>query len=232
MTNAAPADIPADIPADLHDATVDELRLILAPAIARAAMFDGWSEAALMQAAQELGAEPAIARLAFPGGAMDMVEGWVAHVDAQMQQEFADGRLGNMPVRERIRTLVQFRLDTAAGLEESLRRSLSIQAMPQNLARTARLGWRSADAMWRLAGDTATDYNHYTKRAILGSIYAAVLAIFVADESEGKQDTRDFLDRRIEGIMRFEKAKAKILSSGGEGFDFVRFLGRLRYPQH
>jgi len=134
-----------------------------------------------------------------------------------------------MPIRERIRALVWFRLEAVSGLGEALRRSLAIQALPQNLARTARLGWASADAMWRLAGDTSTDYNHYSKRAILAGIYAATLAVFVGDESDGKAETRAFLDRRIEGVMKFEKAKAKWLGKR-EGFDPMRFLGRLRYP--
>ena len=84
--------------------------------------------------------------------------------------------------------------------------------------------------MWRLAGDTATDYNHYTKRAILAGIYAATLAVFVGDESEGKAETRAFLDRRIDGVMRFEKAKAQLLGRDRDHFSPVRFLGRLRYP--
>ena len=84
--------------------------------------------------------------------------------------------------------------------------------------------------MWRLAGDTATDYNHYTTRAILGSVYAATLAVYVSDESEGFSDTAAFLDRRIEGIMRFEKAKARFTSGPDLMFSPARFLGRLRYP--
>ena len=103
-------------------------------------------------------------------------------------------------------------------------------AMPQNAARALRTGWSSADVMWRLAGDTATDYNHYTKRAILASIYGATLAIFVDDESKGKGETKAFLDRRIDGVMKFEKAKAKWLNSERESFSMSRFLGRLRYP--
>lgn len=209
--------------------TLDELRLALAPAIADAAAFDGWNAVALEQAAQQLGIEPAVARLAFPGGAMDMIDGWIAATDAAMVARFADGALGNMKVRERITALVQFRLDHVAGAEESLRRALAIQAMPQNIARSLRFGWRSADIMWRLAGDTATDYNHYTKRTILGGIYAATLAVFINDDSEGKAETRAFLARRIDGIMKFEKAKAQMLAPR-EHFDMARFLGRLRYP--
>jgi ubiquinone biosynthesis protein COQ9 len=215
--------------AQAADLTLDELRLQLAPLIAEAAIFDGWSDTALRSASEAAGVDPAVARLAFPDGAMDMIAGWVAAVDAKMQAAFDPSALARMPIRERIRALVWFRLEAVTGLEEALRRALAIQAMPQNLARTAKLGWSSADAMWRLAGDTATDYNYYTKRAILAGIYAATLAVFVDDREESKAGTRAFLDRRIEGVMRFEKAKAKWLARR-EHFDPVRFLGRLRYP--
>lgn len=211
------------------DMTLDELRLHLAPQIAAAAIFDGWSDAALVSASEMAGVDPAVARLAFPGGPMDMIAAWVASVDEQMDKAFDRVMLAQMPIRERIRALVWFRLEAVTGLEEALRRAVAIQGMPQNLAQTAKLGWSSADRMWRLAGDTATDYNHYTKRAILAGIYAATLAVFVDDESEGKAETRAFLDRRIDGVMKFEKTKARWLNKG-EHFDPVRFLGRLRYP--
>jgi ubiquinone biosynthesis protein COQ9 len=216
--------------ADLADLTLDELRLALAPEIAAAAVFDGWGELAVRNAAEVAGADPDVALLAYPGGAMDMIDAWAAAIDAAMARDLPAETLATLPIRERIRRLVQYRLDAAGTEDEALRRALAVMAMPQNAARAARLGWRSADAMWRLAGDVATDYNHYTKRAILGSIYAATLAVFVGDESEGKADTRAFLDRRIEGVMRFEKAKARLLDPNREGFSVTRFLGRLRYP--
>jgi len=215
--------------AEAADLTLDELRIALGPKVAAAAIFDGWNETALEEASREAGVDPAVARLAFPGGAMDMIAGWVESVDVEMTAAFDPLLLAQMPIRERIRALVWFRLEAVGGLEEALRRALAIQAMPQNIVRSAKLGWASADAMWRLAGDTATDYNHYTKRAILASIYAATLAVFVSDESAGKAETRAFLDRRIEGVMKFEKAKAQLLQ-GRERFDVMRFLGRLRYP--
>lgn len=221
---------------NLGELTLDELRIALAPEIAVAAMFDGWTDAALVSAAEMAGVDPAVARLAYRadavgGRALDMIDAWIASVDERMVAEFADGRLDNMPIRQKIATLVWFRLEAVAGLEESLRRATAIEAMPQNVPHALKRGWKSADKMWRLAGDTATDYNHYTKRAILGSIYAATLAVFVDDESEGKAETRAFLDRRIEDVMKFEKAKAQLLGKDRERFDVARFLGRLRYPQ-
>lgn len=219
-----------DAAKDIGDLTLDELRLALAPAIARNAVFDGWTPAAVDAAAQDSGVDPSVARLAFQDGAMAMIAAWIARIDADMAAELPNDRIGNLPIRERIRTLVQFRLDALKGLDEALRRALAIMAMPQNLPAAARLGWHSADAMWRLAGDTATDYNHYTKRATLGALYAATLAVFAQDKSEDRAETRAFLDRRIEGVMRFEKAKARLLKPRDDSFSLTRLLGRLRYP--
>jgi ubiquinone biosynthesis protein COQ9 len=212
------------------DLTLDELRVALVPGIADAAVFDGWSDAALVSAAEMDGVDPDVARLAYPGGAMDMIAAWIASVDVAMAAALPAETLATMKIRDRIRALVQARLGAIAGREEALRRALAIMAMPQNVVRSGKLGWASADAMWRLAGDRATDYNHYTKRALLAGIYAATLAVFVDDESEGKADTAAFLDRRIENVMQFEKAKAQLLRPSDERFSMARFLGRLRYP--
>jgi ubiquinone biosynthesis protein COQ9 len=213
-----------------NDETIEALRIRLAPAIASAAVFDGWSKAAVTQAAADCGVDPDLAAYAFAGGQMAMIEAWVAGVDLAMAAALDPAVLRAMPVRERIRTLVLTRLDAIAGQEEALSRAQAIMAMPQHVKRTLKLGWRSADVMWRLAGDTATDYNHYTKRAILAGVYAATLTVFAGDESEGKAETRAFLDRRIDGIIRFEKTKAKLLGGEREHFSPARFLGRLRYP--
>lgn len=214
----------------LDNLTLPELRLALAPAIADAATFDGWGDVAVDTAARQLGVAPAAARLAFPGGAMDMIAAWVDRIDGDAALALPQAALAEFGVTDRIRRLVQFRIEAVTGREEALRRALAILAMPQNLARAARLGWGSADVMWRLAGDTATDFNHYTKRAILSSVVAATLAVLIDDHSEDKADTRAFLERRLRDIGKFEKAKARLLRPGGQHFSVVRLLGRLRYP--
>lgn len=220
----------SDMTPDFSDLTLDELRVALAPRVADAAAFDGWTEAAVRNAAAQSGVDADAAAYAFRGGAMEMIAAWIAHVDAVMAGALSREALAALPVRERIRELVLCRLDAIGGREEALRRALAIMAMPRNAARALRLGWHSADAMWRLAGDAATDYNHYTKRAILAGVYAAVLAVFVDDRGEDKADTRAFLDRRIDGIIRFEKAKARWKRPDAGHFSMARFLGRLRYP--
>lgn len=225
------SDMDTTAPADFADMTLDELRVALAPDIAASAIFDGWNETALKAAAEMAGCDPDIARLAFPGSKpMDMISAWIASVDQAMEVEWPAERLATLKIRERIRTLVAFRLDAVAHVDEAVRRALAVMAQPQNAAQALKLGWHSADIMWRLAGDTATDYNHYTKRAILAGIYSATLAVFVNDESEGKADTHAFLERRIDGVMKFEKAKGQFFGKDRELPSLTRFLGRLRYP--
>lgn len=224
-----PSPLAAATPSDPAQMTLDELRPHLAPLIADAAVFDGWGDAALAAAARQAGVDADVARLAFADGAMGMIAAWIASIDTAMAAALPAERLAAMKIRERIRSLVRFRLEAVTGREEALRRALAVMAMPPNVAAALRTGWRSADLMWRLAGDTDTDWNHYSKRAILASLYAATLAVFVDDGSAGKADSFAFLDRRIEGVMRFESVKRKWLRPRGERFSPVRFLGRLRY---
>lgn len=211
-------------------ASLDALRRRLAPGIAEAAAFDGWSALAVEQAALQAGVDPALAAFAFGGRQMAMIEAWVDAIDEAMLAAVPAESLAGVSVRERIRRLIMARLDAVAGREEALTRALAIMAMPQNLARSTQLGWRSADAMWRLAGDKAADYNHYTKRATLAAIYAATLHAFAGEKDPAKPETRAFLARRIEGVMRFEKVKSQFLRTPEERFSVTRLLGRLRYP--
>ncbi len=215
---------------DYNEMTLDELRPVVAAALPADAAFDGWGKAALASTAERLGLNLDIAGLLFPGGTVEMIDAWFAHVDIAMLAAFTPERLAALKIRERITALVEARLTVLAPHKEALRRAQAILANPAHAAKALALGWRAADAMWRAAGDTATDYNHYSKRAILGSVYAATVLVFVNDESEDGAETRAFLARRIEGIMRFEKAKARWTAGPKIGFSPARFIGRLRYP--
>lgn len=216
------------------DPTLDEVRAHLAPLVARNAAFDGWRAAAVDSAAAQAGIDPAIARLAFDadragGAAIDMIEAWFESIDTRMFAVVGD-TLANKGMSARITTLIEARLTLLERDREALRRALAVLALPQNLAKATKLGWRTADRMWRAAGDTATDYNHYTKRLILSAVYTLTITTFLDDESEGFADTRAFLARRIAGVGRFEKAKAKLRGDPDRRISLSRFIGRLRYP--
>lgn len=215
---------------DNADLTLDEMRDLLAQRLAAHAAFDGWNDQAVTSAAQEKGVDADIAKLAFKGGPMVLIDAWIGAVDAEMARRLPPEKLNAMKIRDRITALVATRLEIAAPDKEGQRRALAIMASPQNIPAATRIGWRSADRMWRLAGDTATDFNHYTKRMTLSAVYASTLAVFVNDESEGFADTRAFLDRRIDNVMQFEKVKAQAKARREMIPSLSRFIGRLRYP--
>ncbi|MEY4620488.1 MAG: hypothetical protein RIS65_1660 [Pseudomonadota bacterium] len=212
------------------DPTLDEVRAALAPMLARNAGFDGWSDAAVHAAADEAGVDRDVAKLAFKDNAIDMIDAWIDSIDLELAHRLPAEKLAAMKIRDRITALLATRLEIMAPDRESLRRAMAIMAMPQNLVRSAKIGWRSADRMWRLAGDTASDFNHYTKRMTLSAVYASTLSVFVNDDSDNFADARAFLDRRIDNVMQFEKVKFQAKQRQEYVPSLSRFIGRLRYP--
>lgn len=207
---------------------LEKLRRRLALAVGENAVFDGWTRAAVESAADQLGVDRAKARLAIPKSQGDMIDVYIQGVDRALEDRLGPEQLAVLKVRERIRTLLWTRLEMMGPAREAVRRATAILAMPQNAFLAARIGWRSADLMWRMAGDASTDFNHYTKRMTLGAVYASTLLAWLDDNSEGWTDTAAFLDRRIDNVMQFEKWKAQW--RGQERLSVSRFLGRLRYP--
>jgi ubiquinone biosynthesis protein COQ9 len=208
---------------------LEQLRRRLALLVGENAVFDGWSRAAVDAAAESLGIDQAQARLAMPKTQAGMIDTYIQGVDRALEAYFTEERLAGMKIRQKIRYLVWQRLEIMAPAREAVRRGVAILAMPHNLPLGARIGWRTADVMWRIAGDTSTDYNHYTKRLLLGGVYASTLLVWLDDNGEGWSETGAFLDRRIDDVMKIEKWKAEWRGSG-EHLSVARFLGRLRYP--
>lgn len=208
---------------------LERLRQRLALAVGEHAVFDGWTGAAVDSAATALGIDRDQARLAMPKSQRGMIDVYIAAVDRALEAQLTPERLAKMKIRDKIRALVWQRLQIMGPAREAVRRALAILALPHNLPSGARSGWRSVDLMWRLAGDSSTDVNFYTKRLTLGAVYTSTLLVWLDDQSEGWRDTAAFLDRRIDDVMRFEKAKAQWRGSG-ETPSLARFLGRLRYP--
>jgi ubiquinone biosynthesis protein COQ9 len=209
---------------------LEQIRRRLALSVGENAVFDGWTRKAVDAAAGQVGVDPAQARLAFPKSQSGIIDVYIQEVDRGLEAWFTPERLSGLKIREKIRALIRRRLEIMAPAREAVRRALAILAMPQNVPLALRTGWRTADLMWRIAGDTSTDFNHYTKRITLGGVYGSTLLVWLDDESEGWSETAAFLDRRIDDVMRFEKFKADWRGSSGQRLSLSRFLGRLRYP--
>jgi ubiquinone biosynthesis protein COQ9 len=169
---------------------------------------DGFTDKVLADAAAEAGLDKiSLARL-FPDGPLSLVEAFSESIDAEMEKRLAKQKLAQMKIRDRIRTAVTTRLALLKPHKEATRRAAAFLTLPPHAAMGAKLLYRTVDAIWRAIGDTSTDFNFYTKRAILAAVYSSTLMRWFTDDSDGETATQEFLDNRIENVMQFEKLKA------------------------
>ena len=163
----------------------------------------GWTPAALRAGAIDAGYDAATALNAFPEAMVGLAEYFSACADRRMIEELERRGLATMKVRDRISTAVRVRLEQIAPHREAYARLLAYLAMPHNVGIGLKCLYRTVDAMWYAAGDTSTDHNFYTKRALLAGVYSTTVLYWLNDNSEGFQDSWAFLDRRIADVMRF-----------------------------
>lgn len=191
------------------------------------AAFDGWTAATLKAAAADAGLSAGEAALYCPGGVLDLIETWSRRSDSIAAEAIAADPARR--VRDRVTNAVMARLDAMAGHEDAARRARARLLLPDGLDRGARLVWASADAIWRALGDPSTDINFYTKRATLSGVLATTQAVWLEDDDADKARTRAFLDRRIDGVMQFEKVKARWREAQANLPDLAALAGRMRY---
>jgi ubiquinone biosynthesis protein COQ9 len=204
--------------ADTAENRLLDAALLLAPQ-------SGWSALTVRLAAKKAGLSEADAGLLLPHGASDLVALLSRRHDAAALQALSALEPRSLKIRERITRAVQARVEAAATDEAASRRLLGFLALPHHMPLGARLLWDSADVIWRWAGDTATDENHYSKRVILSGVLGPAIAIRLAS---GRAAADEYIFRRIADVMAFEKWKAG-LPKTDIGFELAGALGKVRY---
>jgi ubiquinone biosynthesis protein COQ9 len=185
----------------------------------------GWTTRLIAAAAADAGFSVPEAQLLLPNGGRDLAALLSRKHDREALERLADVQPLSLKIRERIRVAVLARVEAAMADAAATRSCMGFLALPTNVPLGLRLTWESADVLWRWAGDTATDENHYSKRVLLSEILVTTLAI---RQSSGAEAAEEHLGRRIAGVMAFEKWKSGI-KVGGVAATVAGALGRLRY---
>lgn len=199
---------------------------LLAEALPEAA-FEGWNEATLRRAAEAAGYSEGEVQLYCPDGILDLLETWSRNADEAAREAIAAN--GANRIRDKVTQAMLIRLEQYAGEEEAAGRARARLLLPDALDRGARLLWSTSDMIWRAIGDRSTDANFYTKRAILSGVYASTLAIWLDERDPDKPKTREFLDRRIDNVMQFEKVKGQWRKASAGLPDLASLASTLRY---
>ncbi len=192
----------------MSDDTATARDAVLAAAL-RHVPFDGWSEATLRAAIAASGVDAALAHALFPRGGIDLAVAFHRQGDRRMLEALAAADLSGLRFRDKIAKAVRLRIEAIPD-REPVRRGATLFALPQNSLTGTRLIWDTADAIWTALGDSARDLSWFTKRVTLAGVYGATTLYWLGDTSPGAEATWAFLDRRIEDVMRFEKAKAAV----------------------
>ena len=209
--------------------TTDDLRAqILADARSDLG-FDGFSDLTLKAASSRLGIEDAALRAAFPRGALDLALAFARTLDAELLAVLEPIDMPSLKIRARIATAIKVRFELLAREREAVRRLVQFFARPDHVADGARSLYQTVDAIWVAVGDRSTDFNFYTKRAVLAAVISSTTLFWLQDDSTGFAETNAFIDRRIENVMQFEKTKAKLREFGQKLPDIWGVLGRMRY---
>lgn len=212
-----------------HELPSQALRRRLLVAMLQVAPEHGWGDAGLRAAARLAELSEGECALAAPRGAIDLIDAFADRADDEMGAALEGMDIGAMRIREKVRSAVWARLTALEPHRHALARSLVVLALPHRAADGARIAWRTADRIWRALGDTSTDENYYSKRAILTGVHASTLARWLADDSPERAAASAFLDARIENVMQFEKVKAQMRQAPALGTALLGALAATRY---
>lgn len=169
--------------------------------------FEGMNDAALRAGAGDIDMPPSLARVYFPQGGAGLAAAYHRRADAQLRDWLEAAPAGGR-FRDRVAGAVMHRL--ALVDPELVRAAAATLALPGNAALGLRLIWESADVIWTGLGDDSDNADWYSKRASLAAVIGPTVLFWLGDDSPGSADTRGFLDRRIEGLMRFQTWRKRL----------------------
>ena len=170
----------------------------------------GFNKKMLLNAAKNCKiSEGKLGRL-FPEGIFELKQYYFSEIDEQMLQKIKTQNYENIRVRDKIFNGVLIRLDLFKKNKTSIKYIFVSES--SNPIKSLKHLWRTSDLIWKSAGDSSTDYNHYTKRLLLSWVYITTLICWFNDKSRNINDTKLFLNRRIDEVLEFGKQSGKIKS--------------------
>ena len=171
--------------------------------------FDGWTPALLERAAAKAGLDNDTCAALFPDGIASLITHFSDWADRQCEDRLRHHDSDSLRIRDRITLGVRTRLEVLEPYKDAVSAALGRHIDPRLGLTLPHTVWRSADRLWWQAGDTATDWNHYSKRALLSAVLASTGLYWLSDASQNHADTWAFLDRRIDNVMTLGKGIGK-----------------------
>lgn len=189
---------------------IPEIKDKITQAFIENAVFDGLDWHAVLGAAEQAGYQKEMAVAVFPDKLETVMMHFADMTDRKMLEALEGVDIENMRIRDRITLAVQKRLEILAPHKEAVKLVTVYWNVPPRQFLAGKIVWRTADRIWNWAGDTAKDYNHYTKRALLSGVLTSTMMAWLGEDGDDLKIPFAFLDRRIENVMQFGRILGKI----------------------
>ena len=183
----------------------------------------GWTDQAYLTSMREAGISSDEAALAAPNGIGDLVERFFDRAEEDMLAALAESDLSDLRTHEKVAAGVKAWLGALEPHREAVKRASARGFLPWNTPDAAQRTWKTADAIWTAAGDTATDYNRETKRGLLSAVLPPIVLYWQNEPDEADLDA--FIEKRLQNAMTFGKWGSKIAKPGLELLDRLRGRG-------
>jgi ubiquinone biosynthesis protein COQ9 len=163
--------------------------------------YEAFDSNIISKACSNIGLEPQYADLFFANGRMEILEIFRDHIDSLMLKRIEQELTQELGITARIYDAIKIRLELITEHKLAISKITSFFMIPWNHPKLYPYTWHSMNLIWKAAGkDKSTDFNYYTKRGLLTAAYCSTILYWLSDDSEGHQDTYDFLRRELKLI--------------------------------
>ena len=193
------------------------------------AMKFGWNENLFDNIANESTHTYEEMHALFPEGYLSIIQMYLDEIDEVMTKESEKINLIRLKIHERIRELCILRLNIMAKEKDLISKTFLHLLLPNNYKFSSKNLYRTVDQIWFLAGDNSTDFNFYSKRIILASIYTSTMIHFI--NNDNMDGTIFLLNKLLRKVSKIPKIKSNINSFTkiipqifqlGKKFNFVK----------
>ncbi len=180
----------------------------------------GWTSSAARLAAIEAGLDFGERALAAPNGVTDLIDHFFEGSLDQLLIALAKEDLGQLRTHERVAAGLLAWLSVLEPHKAVVRKAAGRGLAPWGTGAAAKRVWSISDTIWEAAGDTATDYNRQTKRALLSAVIPSIVLYWLDHDDPDGLD--QFITRRLSQAMQVGQAGSKILRPALEFMERVK----------
>lgn len=178
---------------DLEDKILDKVLFY--------SLLHGWSEVSLAKALVACHLSKDIRFRIFDGRLETMTQHLAKLFNRQLREHASQMNLGTLGIMDQIEKLIMMRFHIILPHREAMRKVLVYLSWPTRLSLASKLLWSIADEIWFITGDTATDWDYYSKRLSLSWIYSKSTFFWLSDQSEDYVRTLYFVRRQIRSLL-------------------------------